>query len=124
MDLIGNLLSNLKQAGINNKKQVTVKRCSVVAKILERLYLSGYIAGFRLVGDTFDIYLKYLERKPFIYAIKRYTSYNKKYYCTVGQLIKGFKKSEFILISSPFGIITKDEALSLKTGGEVLFKIN
>jgi ribosomal protein S8 len=124
MDLVGNLFGKLKQAGINGKYSVLVERSHVVFEILSILYKEGFIDGFRVVGNNFEVFLKYLGMAPVFYKFKRYSTYSNKYYCSLSRLLKEFRKSDFLILSTTHGIVTKDHALSLKLGGEILVKIN
>src|SRR4051794_33883792 len=120
MDLIGNLFGRLKQAGIQRKYMIIVDKSDLVLEVLTILYRQGYISGFRLVSNKFEIYLKYYEARPVLYRFKRYSTYSKRYYCSVTKLLKEFRKSDFLLISTTSGILTKERAINLKLGGEVL----
>src|SRR5256885_4524513 len=124
MDLIGNLFSKIKQAGLQRKKSIFVERSDLLSEILTILYREGFTSGFRVVNNQFEVFLKYSNMRPILYKFKRYSTSSKKSYCTVAKLSKVFRKSDFVLLSTTLGILTKEYALNLNLGGEVLVKLN
>jgi len=124
MDLIGNLFSKLKQAGLSKKISIYVERSDLVLEILTVLYKEGFIIGFRVIDNHFQVFLKYFEMRPVLYKFKRYSTFSKKSYYSVTKLVKVFRKSDFILLSTTSGIVTKEYALNYNLGGEVLVKLN
>jgi len=124
MDLVGNLFSKLKQAGFSKKISIRVERSDLILEIITILYREGYISSFRVVDNNFEIFLKYFEMRPVLYKFKRYSTFSKKSYYSVTKLSKVFRKSDFLLISTTAGVVTKEYALNFNLGGEVLIKLN
>jgi small subunit ribosomal protein S8 len=124
MDNVGNLIGKIKIGGSQNKVLVLVSKSCEVLQILNILYKEGFISSFEDVGYGYKVFLKYHSNLPLVRSSKRYSSFSKKIYYSVPMLIKEFRRSDFVIMSTIYGIITKEKALDLNVGGEVLIKIN
>lgn len=124
MDLVSNLFSLLKQGSVLRKSVVVIEFSGIVFKILVILHKEGFISSFKRVENKFKVYLKYYNGYPLIQNFKIYSTFSKKYYCTVEDLLMSYKKIDFLLVSTSLGILTKEESIAKNIGGEVLVKIN
>lgn len=124
MDNLGNLLGRIKVAGLQKKVFISVSKSSIVAEVLKILYKEGFISGFKDCGISYEVYLKYYGEFPIVRRFTRYSTFSKKVYYTVPVLVREFRRSDFVIMSTVYGIITKTMALDLNVGGEVLVKIN
>jgi ribosomal protein S8 len=124
MDNIGDLFGKLIAAGKQKKVCALVFKSDVVLQILDILYKEGLISSFEDKGYYYNIFLKYYGEFPLIRECKRYSTFSKKVYYTVPVLVKEFRRSDFVILSTVYGIILKDKALDFNVGGEVLVKIN
>ena len=119
-----NLLNISKQHKI---KIIFTKKIYNLVKIF---YSLGLINNYYLYTSNSKVYIKltlfFYKNTVFFKNIKIISSITKKHYITYKslKLLNFYLKSSFLLISTPFGIITHNDALRKKVGGLLLFLIN
>ncbi|MCB9812254.1 30S ribosomal protein S8 [Candidatus Nomurabacteria bacterium] len=127
-DTIGDLIIRLKNAGAVKKATVSVPHSKLRKAVLDKLTQAGYITGVVEKGKevqekTLEVTLSYEHGAPRISGVKRISKPGRRLYTKVSDLhpVK-FGKGHLIL-STPAGILTNDEAKEQKVGGEQLFII-
>ena len=127
-DTIGDLIIRLKNAGAVKKETVSVPYSKLRKAVLDKLTQAGYIAGVSEKGKqvqekTLEVTLSYEQGAPRINGVKRISKPGRRLYTKVTDLhpVK-FGKGHLIL-STPAGILTNEEAKQQKVGGEQLFII-
>ena len=126
-DPIADMLTRLRNANQAYHDSVTMpysKLKEALAALLER---EGYIAGFRVEGDTghpgrkLIVVMKYTpERKRTITGIKRVSKPGLRVYSkadSVGRVLGGLGVA---ILSTNQGLLTDREARERRVGGEVL----
>ena len=129
-DPIADMLTRLRNANVAFHDEVLMpssKLKEALARILER---EGYIAGFRVEGDTghpgrkLIVVMKYTaERKRTITGIKRVSKPGLRVYSkadSVGRVLGGLGVA---IISTNQGLLTDREARQRRVGGEVLCQV-
>lgn len=127
-DTIGDLIIRLKNAGAVKKNTVSVPYSKLRHAVLTKLADAGYIAGCTEHGTepqhkTIEVTLRYEDGSHRISGVKRISKPGRRLYTKVADIhpVK-FGKGHMIL-STPAGILTNDEAKEQKVGGEQLFII-
>jgi small subunit ribosomal protein S8 len=127
-DTIGDLIIRLKNAGVVGKTTVSVPYSKLRQAVLDKLVSVGYIAaatpkGKQVQEKTLEVTLRYENGEHRINGVKRLSKPGRRLYCGVTDLhpVK-FGKGHMIL-STPAGILTNEEAKEKKVGGEQLFII-
>tara|TARA_B100000508_G_scaffold31981_1_gene24571 strand:- start:14352 stop:14747 length:396 start_codon:yes stop_codon:yes gene_type:complete len=127
-DTIGDLIIRLKNAGAVNKATVSVPYSKLRLAVLNKLVEAGYIEsateqGKQVQEKTLEVTLRYENGSPRISGVKRVSKPGRRLYTKVADIhpVK-FGKGHMIL-STPAGILTNDEAREKKMGGEQLFMI-
>ena len=127
-DTIGDFIIRLKNAGAVGKDTVSVPysklRHSVANKLVEAGYLSAAdTKGKEVQNKTLEVTLRYENGAHRINGVKRVSKPGRRLYTKVADLhpVK-FGKGHLIL-STPAGILTNEEAKEKKVGGEQLFII-
>lgn len=127
-DPVSDLIIRLKNAGMVRKHEVSVPYSRLKHAIAEKLAEAGYIERAEKRGKkikkSLDITLKYDERGAHqIHGVKRISKPGRRLYISVHEIhpIK-FGKGKLIL-STPSGILTGEEAKDKRVGGEQLFII-
>nr|YP_009449546.1 ribosomal protein S8 [Cymbomonas tetramitiformis]ANA57090.1 ribosomal protein S8 [Cymbomonas tetramitiformis] len=134
MRTLTKLFANIKNGQRAGKGMIKTpfSKCSI--KILNLLFLEGFICGYGLslrspqlkkINQPFIyILLKYKDSQPVIKNIKQISSSGCRVYKNVKSLQSHTRASfEFIILSTPKGIISHKTAISLNVGGEVLCKV-
>lgn len=127
-DTIGDLIIRLKNAGTVKKATVTVPYSKLRKAVLDTLVTAGYIVsatekGKQVQEKTLEVTLRYENGAHRISGVKRISKPGRRLYCGVADIhpVK-FGKGHLIL-STPAGILTGEEAKAKQMGGEQLFII-
>ncbi|USN88341.1 MAG: 30S ribosomal protein S8 [Candidatus Nomurabacteria bacterium] len=127
-DTIGDLIVRLKNAGAVKKGTVSVPHSKLRKAVLDKLVQAGYIEsvsekGKQVQEKTLEVTLRYEQGAHRISGVKRVSKPGRRLYAGVADLhpVK-FGKGHMIL-STPAGILTNEEAKEKKVGGEQLFMI-
>jgi small subunit ribosomal protein S8 len=128
-DTIGDFIIRLKNAGVVGKKTVSLPYSKLRHKVAETLVASGYVdkveaKGKTVQSKTLEVSLKYdTAGNHRINGVKRISKPGRRLYVGVAELhpVK-FGKGHLIL-STPAGILTGEEAKAKNVGGEQLFII-
>jgi small subunit ribosomal protein S8 len=127
-DTIGDLIIRLKNAGLVGRKNVSVPYSKLRQAVLNKLVGAGYVEsvtekGKQVQEKTLEVTLRYENGKHRISGVKRLSKPGRRLYCGISELhpVK-FGKGHMIL-STPAGILTNEEAKEKKVGGEQLFII-
>lgn len=126
-DKISNLLISLKNGGSAGKTTVIVPATNLSGEIAKALFKAGYIASYakksRLKGDVLELGISYVDTKPRIHDVKRVSKSSRRVYIGVHD-VKPIKNGRGLLVlSTPKGILTGEEARTQHVGGEALFEI-
>lgn len=127
-DTIGDLIIRLKNAGVVGKNSVSLPysklRHAVADKLVEAGYLTSVTTKGKQVQDkTLEVTLRYENGEHRISGVKRISKPGRRLYTKVADIhpVK-FGKGHMIL-STPAGILTNEEAKAKQVGGEQLFII-
>jgi small subunit ribosomal protein S8 len=127
-DTIGDFIIRLKNAGMVGKDTVSVPYSKLRHSIANKLIDAGYVAsadtkGKEVQSKTLEVTLRYENGSHRINGVKRVSKPGRRLYTKVADLhpVK-FGKGHLIL-STPAGILTGEEAKEKKVGGEQLFII-
>jgi len=127
-DPVGDFIIQLKNAGMVQKKEVSIPYSKLKAAIADKLVAVGYIDSAtkhgKKVKKTLDITLKYTAQGVHqIQGVKRVSKPGRRLYLSVAEIFPvKFGKGKRIL-STPAGILTGEEAKEKNVGGEELFII-
>jgi small subunit ribosomal protein S8 len=127
-DPIGDMIIQLKNAGMVGKREVSLPYSKLKHAIAEKLAHAGFIASAEKRGKktkkTLDMTLKYDSRGAHeIHGVDRISKPGRRLYIGVQEIFPvKFGKGKRIL-STPVGILTGEEAKEKNVGGEELFII-
>ena len=125
-DTVGDFIIRLKNAGAVKKNQVNVPYSKLKHAIAETLKREGYLAEVEVAkkkaAKVLEVSLRYTEDGAHAIAgVKRISKPGRRLYIKANELhpVK-FGKGRIIL-STPAGILTGEEARAANVGGEQLF---
>jgi len=127
-DTVGDFIIQLKNAGMAGKKQVSLPYSKLKHSIAQKLVEKGYVESAEMQGKqvtkTLEVALKYTEGgKHQIIGVKRVSKPGRRLYAKATEIYPvKFGKGHMVL-STPVGILTDDEARKQHVGGEQLFMI-
>lgn len=127
-DTIGDFIIRLKNAGMIGHETVALPYSKLRHAVATKLQDAGYVASVGTVGDTaatkqLVVTLGYENGDHNIRGVKRVSKPGRRLYAKATDLhpVK-FGKGHMIL-STPAGILTNEEAKEKNVGGEQLFMI-
>lgn len=127
-DTIGDFIIQLKNAGAVGKKSVSLPYSKLRHAVATKLSTAGYVGdvsskGKTVAEKTLEVTLKYENGTHRITGVKRVSKPGRRLYTKVSDIHQvKFGKGNLIL-STPAGILTNDEARAKNVGGEQLFII-
>lgn len=118
-------LSIIKNGSLSFRSTVFVPTTKLNKQLLAVLYKQGYIKGYFMNEKTISVFLKYSGHlKPVIKNLKVLSTPGKRLIVSHKSLTLLKKNSGTLLINTPYGILTLNQALhQYKIGGEVICKI-
>jgi small subunit ribosomal protein S8 len=127
-DPIGDLINRLKNAGAVNKETIEVPYSALKHAVATKLAASGYLRSAKAhakKGGTKSLVLElqYEHGRSMIRGAKRISKPGRRLYASVHEIVPvKFGKGKLVL-STPKGILTGEEAKEAQVGGEQLFSI-
>ena len=119
-DLLSMAVSRIKVGVAIKRPSIQVPRSNLIVACLTKLVDLGYILSFKIVNERLIIvYLKYFENKPVIRQIKRMSTPGRRLHCSYRRF-RNNNVQGFLLISTSKGVMTDQECLFYKVGGEPL----
>ncbi len=126
-DVIADLLTRIRNAGVARHKEVEVPFSKMKWAICEILLDQGYIEGFEKIENniqgTIRIKLKYYNRQPVIKEMKRISKPGRRIYVNAREIPRIKNGLGIAVLSTSRGIMTDKMARKLNIGGELLFTV-
>ena len=126
-DTIGDFIIRLKNAGMVGKKEVSLPYSKLRHAVADKLVAAGYIEKAEQQGKkvqkTLAVTLKYEGGKHCINGVKRVSKPGRRLYTKVADIHPVKFGNGHMILSTPAGILTNEEAKAQNVGGEQLFII-
>ena len=127
-DTVGDLIIRLKNAGMVGKETVSVPYSKLRHAVVDKLVEAGYVASAATAGEkvqdkTLEVTLKYENGAHSIRGVKRISKPGRRLYAKVSEIHPVKFGQGHMILSTPAGIVTGEEAREKKVGGEQLFII-
>mgnify|MGYP001575624302 CR=1 FL=1 len=127
MDPIADMLTRIQNASAVKKEAVSVSYSKLKFAIAAVLLKKGYLASVNRKGkkDTkfIEVGIAYTDGRPKIHKISRLSKLSRRLYTGFRDIKSVRQGYGDVVLSTPKGILTGNEARKQKVGGEVLFKI-
>lgn len=128
MDKIGEMLITIKNAGRASKASVVIPYSNLRHAIAECLSKQNYVGSISKRTDKKDkpvleIVISYDGKFPKVTNVERISKPSRRIYMKAKELRPVKNGSGLLVVSTPKGVLTGDEARKELVGGEVLFKI-
>ena len=126
-DTIGDFIIRLKNAGAVGKKEVSLPYSKLKHAVADKLVAAGYIEKAEQKGKnvqkTLVVTLKYENGSHRILGVKRISKPGRRLYTKVADIHRVKFGHGHMILSTPAGILTNEEAKAENVGGEQLFII-
>jgi len=139
MDVIGDMLSIIKNAQMTGKESAELPHSRLREELARLLEKEGYLSAvkvFKPEGKSFkmlSLSLKYLDQPsragvarraiPFINHLKRISRPGKRIYARKDELPRPFGGKGVVIVSTSRGLMTAKEARAKDLGGELLCEV-
>ncbi|MBI3955117.1 30S ribosomal protein S8 [Candidatus Gottesmanbacteria bacterium] len=126
-DPISDLLATVKNGYMSHRKDVAIPYSQLKEVLAKVLYQNGYLSKVT-VSDTgtkkkIIAVLKYEDKKAVLEQIVRVSKPGRRVYVKWNNIPRVLGGLGCIIISSPLGLITGEQAKTKKVGGEIICKI-
>jgi len=126
-DPIGDMLVRIVNASRVRHASVNIPLSRVKLSVAETLERNGYVQNIvtkgKKVKKVFSVDLEYVNGEPKVHEVKRVSKPSRRVYMSVGDIIPVRQGLGKLVLSTPKGILTGEEAKKENVGGEVLFTI-
>lgn len=127
-DVVGDFIIRLKNAGAVKKDTISVPYSKLRHAVADKLVDAGYLtsvgtAGVKVQEKTLEVTLRYIDGSHIIRGVKRISKPGRRLYTKVSDIHPVKFGQGHIILSTPAGILTGEEARAKKVGGEQLFII-
>lgn len=126
-DPIADMLTRIRNAQAVAKKQVKIPASKLKSAIAKVMQDEGYIEDFKVEGEvikTLTITLKYYGNKPVIESLNRVSKPSLRVYVGKNQVPSVMNGLGIVIVSTPKGVMTGQNAVSSEVGGEVLCNVS
>lgn len=119
-DTISDFLTRLRNSSLSGKKVAKVRYSKMVIDIAEILKKEGFIISFDRDGNEIDVVLN--SDSPFIH-IKRISKPGIRRYVKSNEIPTPRSGYGMVIISTPKGVLTGQQAKKQKVGGELVCEV-
>jgi len=128
MDMIGDFLTRIRNAGLAKHEKVDVPSSNMRVGLAQILQDNGYIRSFKVAKDgrqgIMRVYLRYLENGHHaITHISRVSRPGKRKYVKSSEIPEVRSGFGLLVLSTNKGILSGKDATKINVGGEVLCQV-
>jgi len=127
-DPVADMLTRIRNAHMVDKKEVNIPASNLKSAIASVMQQEGYIESFSVDGEaaskTLSIKLKYYEDKPVIDSLERISKPSLRVYVKSTEMPSIMNGLGIVIVSTPKGVMTGQNAAAQNVGGEVLCSIS
>ena len=126
-DPIADMLISIKNAGNAGKATAAVPFSMMKESIASVLYKNGYIVSYakkgKKVAKTLELGIAFDGKAARVHDVQRMSKPSRRMYIKAAEIKSVRNGYGLMVLSTPKGLMTGDEAKKAQVGGEVLFKI-
>lgn len=125
-DPIADMLTRIRNASLVHKKELTVPYSKIKMGLANILCKNGYLAKAEEKKEKHPyilLTLKYENSQPAISHIKRVSKPGQRRYVKSSEIKLVLSGFGVAILSTPQGLLTGEEALKLKVGGELICEV-
>ena len=127
-DPVADMLTRIRNAHMVDKKEVNIPASSLKSAIASVMQQEGYIESFSVDGEaaskTLTIKLKYYDNKPVIDSLQRISKPSLRVYVKSTEMPSVMNGLGIVIVSTPKGVMTGQNAAAQNVGGEVLCSVS
>lgn len=127
-DPIADMLTRIRNAHMVEKKSVNIPASNLKLAIASVMQQEGYIESFSIKGETVAkslvVKLKYYDNKPVIETLKRISKPSLRVYAKSDEIPSVRNGLGIVIVSTPKGVMTGQNAIAQNMGGEILCSVS
>ncbi len=127
-DPVADMLTRIRNANMVDKKEVNIPASNLKSAIASVMQQEGYIESFSVNGEaaakTLTIKLKYYDDKPVIDSLQRISKPSLRVYVKSTEMPSVMNGLGIVIVSTPMGVMTGQNAAAKNVGGEVLCSVS
>ena len=127
-DPVADMLTRIRNAHMVDKKEVNIPASNLKSAIASVMQQEGYIESFSVDGEaaskTLIIKLKYYDDKPVIDSLERISKPSLRVYVKSTEMPSIMNGLGIVIVSTPKGVMTGQNAAAQNIGGEVLCSVS
>lgn len=128
-DPIADMLTRIRNAHMVDKKEVNIPASNLKSAIASVMQQEGYIESFSVEGESaatksLTLKLKYYDGKPVIEALARISKPSLRVYVGSGEMPSVMNGLGIVIVSTPKGVMTGQNAAAQNVGGEILCSVS
>lgn len=128
MDRLGDLFTRIRNAYMARKDEVIAPMSKVSLAVAKVLAKQGLIGDVReTANDTgrteLTMTLKYVDKLPALAEIRRVSKPGRRVYAGMANFPRSKRGLGTVILSTPLGILTAQQATRKKVGGEILCEV-
>ena len=127
MDPISDLLVRIRNGYRVRRPTVLVPYSRFKGEIVRVLGERGYVGGVerrgRRVRKTLEISLRYKDGEPAFRGAKRLSKSSRRVYVKAGSIRPVLQGTGMLILSTPQGVMTGEEARKARVGGEAIAEV-
>jgi small subunit ribosomal protein S8 len=126
-DPIADMLSRIRNAIAANHTSVQLPHSNIKESVAKLLKANGFIDDVKVnkasVGKILEIDINDPEQNAKITEIVRLSKPGRRHYASVSDIPKVKQGRGIVIVSTSQGLMTGDQAISKKVGGELICKV-
>lgn len=119
---IGDFLVRIKNTALARKKELVVDNTKLIDSVAKVLKKEGVLTEITKKDGKLTVQLAYRKREPVLMGLKLVSKPGLRVYMGADELAT-IKGPSFFILSTPKGIMTSQEAIKARIGGEVIVEI-
>ena len=126
--IISDFVTRINNALSRNKQSVLVPKTNTISRVLTVMEQEGFIIGYKMENTNYiEVFLKYFQDKPVINNFSSVSTPSRRVYLNKENIIHWKNQNncfDLLILSTNKGVLTHQDALLKKAGGEVLVSLN
>lgn len=119
---VGDFLIRIKNAAKIRQKKLTAGNSKLIQSVAELLVELGYLEDVAVKDDKITVSIAYHRKKPILYDLKLVSKPGLRIYKSADE-IEATKGPFILLLSTNKGVMSSEQALKERVGGEVIARI-
>ena len=119
---VGDFLVRIKNASTAGRKTVIARKTSLIIGVAETLKKLGFLEDINEDGKYITVNIKYQNKRPMLTDIKLISKPGLRIYISADELEK-VRKPSFMIVTTSKGVLTREEAIKKRVGGEVIAEV-